>query len=145
MTEWAGTSITAALTRRFLTKWFTPISKVISSLFQSATTNTSLSFTEIIWSLRRSAQDSVAMRFCGVISENTTSWIINSSVIIDKQGFIWYNNICGLSKLLHLGYSRRVKVESICRYGGIGRRAWFRSMWKQFHAGSSPVTCTKRR
>ena len=31
-----------------------------------------------------------------------------------------------------------------CRYGGIGRRVWFRSIWMQVHAGSSPVTCTKK-
>ena len=27
-------------------------------------------------------------------------------------------------------------------YGGIGRRAWFRSMWGQLHAGSTPVIPT---
>ena len=30
-------------------------------------------------------------------------------------------------------------AKAVCGYGGIGRRAWFRSMWGQLHAGSTPV------
>ena len=33
-------------------------------------------------------------------------------------------------------------AKAVCGYGGIGRRAWFRSMWGQLHAGSTPVIRT---
>ena len=35
-------------------------------------------------------------------------------------------------------------AKAVCGYGGIGRRAWFRSMWGQLHAGSTPVIRIKR-
>ena len=35
-------------------------------------------------------------------------------------------------------------VESTCHRGGIGRRAWFRSMYRQRCGGSSPFDGTRR-
>lgn len=32
--------------------------------------------------------------------------------------------------------------EQFCRHGGTGRRARFRSVWKQFLGGSNPLACT---
>src|ERR1700693_2504347 len=35
-------------------------------------------------------------------------------------------------------------IVASCGYGGIGRRAWFRSMFSQGRGGSSPLIRTKR-
>ena len=46
---------------------------------------------------------------------------------------------------LRLGCPRRVKFRGqnlICGYGGIGRRARFRFLWRQLCTGSSPATRT---
>ena len=32
-----------------------------------------------------------------------------------------------------------VKIEGICRSGGIGRRAAFRALWSLLHVGSTPT------
>ena len=45
---------------------------------------------------------------------------------VDISDIICYNTSCWLSLVLSRGNPRRVKAEEICRYGGIGRRAWFR-------------------
>ena len=60
--------------------------------------------------------------------------------------------ICGTSRKkdlseskLRLGCPRRVKFRGqnlICGYGGIGRRARFRFLWRQLCTGSSPATRT---
>jgi hypothetical protein len=39
--------------------------------------------------------------------------------------------------------SRLLRLKSTCHRGGIGRRAWFRSMYRQRCGGSSPFDGTK--
>ncbi len=60
--------------------------------------------------------------------------------ICDK--ILWYCGATGYT--VRLGQSEPCKIyQTLCGYGGIGRRVWFRSICSQEHAGSSPVIRTK--
>ncbi len=59
--------------------------------------------------------------------------------ICDK--ILWYCGATGYT--VRLGQSEPCKIyQTLCGYGGIGRRVWFRSICSQEHAGSSPVIRT---
>ena len=59
--------------------------------------------------------------------------------ICDK--ILWYCGATGYT--VRLGQSEPCKIyQTLCGYGGIGRRVWFRSICSQGHAGSSPVIRT---
>ena len=53
----------------------------------------------------------------------------------------WARRLCFKSSR---GGAAALKLNLICRCGGIGRRAGFRFQWEWFHMGSSPFICTKK-
>ena len=63
------------------------------------------------------------------------AWLVDRGYAASKASR-WQTNA--------LSFQQRLPSNLICGYGGIGRRAWFRSMWGQLHAGSSPVIRTKK-
>ena len=77
---------------------------------------------------------------------------ISSKSALDNPPLQCYNSQAFRNECLRIsldtrsGGSTREKIWNIiCRYGGIGRRVWFRSIWGQLLAGSTPVTCTKEK
>ncbi len=61
----------------------------------------------------------------------------------------WFDSLCHACKIEVLIFltrrpsGRRCIANQDCHRGGIGRRAWFRSMYRQRCGGSSPFDGTK--
>ena len=173
MTEWEEMFITEYFRLICSTRRFILTLRAICCLFPRNTTSTCVFSTVTICSSRRSAQGSAATRFCSAISASmtdwTNKWIFQKSPNLSLTIGLFYGKIIfvvekpqseygGMAEFADAhgsGDTPSVNLQKFrlscknhlqfhkCGYGGIGRRAWFRSMWKQFHAGSSPVIRTK--
>jgi hypothetical protein len=72
----------------------------------------------------------------------------SSTGLLSVQGKLLFDTqrrLCKIERLIFLigGRKAAAATKSSCHRGGIGRRAWFRSMYSQGCGGSSPFDGTK--